>query len=158
MGAGGAVTTSRPRVQLKPTQRVKLLNVYEQWSRINSKLDDDRLARIVQHLFEGCPIATVCDLVGISMDTWSRWKKWGEDYLKTGKPTDHEMHGKFVVETRAAVARWKHKVITRSLDTESYKPSWARDMTMLERRDRDNWGSGNTRGQVQESDPDMKFL
>lgn len=106
---------------------------------------DELIEDFVFHLKRIIPPSTICQLLNISERAYFNWKRWGLDYeeaLETGLPIDEKnyVYYKFMVEERKAQGHWKVKVISRSLLPADSDPGWIRDMTILERRDRNNWG------------------
>lgn len=130
------------------------------------KMTDALLTECVELILEGLPVNKTCDYLGIPEQTFYRWRTKGEKYLRDiaegEKPDnpDHVLYGIFVQSVVRAKAEWQLGVIRRSMQTKSKHTSlWVRDMTMLERRDRANWGRSE---QIQVSDaailPDEAYL
>jgi hypothetical protein len=91
------------------------------------------------------PIERTCDYLGISTASYYDWKDKGERYLnqlhdKKGPqyPEDEDCAA-FVQAVVQAKAAWQLGILRRSFGDQN-KATWIRDMTMMERRDRPNWG------------------
>jgi transposase-like protein len=140
----------------------------------NSKCNEPMIKEIARLVEMGMPIVHVCGYVGITEQTFYNWMRWGKDYLQ-GKDTtstpgnpngvEHrpdgeqlELYATFFESVKRAQAEMQHTIITRSFG-KKYNAAWVRDMTFLERRDRDNWGRDGSGAAVeQELDPDEAFL
>lgn len=141
-----------------PVARVKLISAHMRFTGRNSKLTMEMLKEIVQHLTDGLPVMHACNIVGITEDTWYRWQKQGELYLQTGAPEEYEVFGIFTEEVKKAISTWQLNLVKR-LNGEQYKPTWVRDVTLLERRDRGHWGrSDAARTGGTNVAPDERFL
>ena len=112
-----------------------------------SKISEKLIARCVELILEGLPINRSCDYLGITQDAFYDWKQRGEKYLQeiyTGRKPEYpeyEIFGLFVNCVVRAKAEWQLELLRRSMQDESTKSSmWIRDMTLMERRDRSNWG------------------
>ena len=107
---------------------------------------------------KGLPADGVCDLLGISTGSFWEWMRKGEQYLRGDlKPDEHFVYGRFVQEFRRASADYRLRIIER-LDRGG-NGLWARDMTILERRDRRNFSRQTPQGgEDSQYDPDERFL
>lgn len=124
----------------------------------------DQMIYYVERLI---PQKDACHLIGLFESTHWRWMKQGKDYIAayeedwdTKPAKSHRMYGDYYTAINKAIAECRRKIIERSLEPDKLIPTWVRDMTILERRDRDNWSRQrepllNTE---QEYDPDESFL
>lgn len=126
---------------------------------------DELIEDFVFHVKRIIPPSTICQLLNISERSYFNWKRRGLDYeeaVETGKPIDEEdyIFYKFMVEERKAQGHWKVKVIGRSLHPKDNVQGWIRDMTILERRDRNNWGRKDFLevAEIDDYSPDESFL
>ena len=113
-----------------------------------------------EHLEDGIPVDVVCDLVGVSIRTYNHWVRKGEAYEEslihgTDCDEDKEYH-QFLVEVRRAQAIWKKERVLR-LNRE-LTPIWQKELALLERRDRVNWGRDAKETRQEEYSPDDSFL
>ncbi len=130
-----------------------------------TKCTDELIEDFTFYIRRMIPISTVCELMGISKTSYQKWKNNGRKYeeaLENGeKPNNnHWQYYKFFVAERKAQGHWKKNVIERSLLPKEAKPSWVRDMTILERRDPANWRRKDTLEVIEndEFNPDESFL
>ena len=138
-------TVDTPKRRRKP-----LPSAFTSWHDRNGRLTQEMLDTICNYLTEdGLPIITTCELVGISEDTYYRWFDQGKKYMAGGGDNTDDMYGRFFEETRRAVALWQMRLIRRSLSVDAYAHGWVRDLTLLERRNRQEWG----RDAVRREDP-----
>lgn len=115
------------------------------------KLTEKLIEDCVELILEGLPINRTCDYLGITQDSFYDWKQRGEKWLQEvssgHKPEypEYELHGLFVQCVVRAKATWMLEILRRSMQNASKKTSmWIRDMTLMERRDRSNWGRSET--------------
>ena len=150
------------RIQLrgpKPRARKKLKTYFSAWSARNGQLTQDVVTQIIPYIIEGVPLSVICGLCGITESTWHRWLDAGKRYLDTGEPgPDADIYGQFYEEVERAKALWQLTVIRQSLQGEAYKANWVRDLTILERRDKANWGKEAYSSGSTNYNPDEKFL
>lgn len=146
-------TTSRPRLR----QRSRA-----QYDSLCKRLTPD-FVRLVE---EGHPFAVICDFLGLPYPTFWHWMNNGTSYLDLGakhdpeskQNKDHKVFAEFVLGCRKALATYKMRVHKR-LHLEDAPEEWRRDMTILERRERDTWAKDDPMGGTQDSyDPDERFL
>lgn len=111
------------------------------------KLNEKLIQECVELILEGLPINRTCDYLGITQDSFYDWKARGEKWLReihAGQEPEYpeyELHGLFVQCVVRAKAEWQLEIQRRSMQIKSKHSSmWIRDMTLLERRDRGNWG------------------
>lgn len=117
--------------------------------RITRKVTDKLIRECVELILEGLPIDAVCDYLTISRSAYYDWKEKGERFLDqsfTGRKVQYpedETCAVFVQAVIKAKATWQRAILARSFQDRN-KATWIRDMTMLERRDRANWGRNET--------------
>ena len=148
------------------TERIELnsLHVEEAKFEFQSPTANNLLEMILDpledYIIEGNPIDVACDLVGVSLATYSTWIKRGEVYesmVLTGEevPAD-ERYYSFMLRMRKARAVWlRRRVVLLGQDRTPY---WQRDLALLERRDRLNWGKTLNEVRPEEYNPDDTFL
>lgn len=91
------------------------------------------------------PAERVNGLLGISNTSYYQWNRLGLDYEQAmeegNKPiASHRVFYKFMQSVNRAKAQYMLHVIDRSFASDKASMHWQRDMTLLERRDRVNWG------------------
>lgn len=110
-------------------------------------------------LYKGLPVDKCCDILRITEQTYYNWLKWGEAYMQDRELKKHKVYMEFILSIKEVLARWQLKILDRSLDLNRYHPGWVKDMTMLERRDRENWGRNAVGISTDQGySPDEKFL
>jgi hypothetical protein len=104
------------------------------------------------------PLNAICDLLGVPASKFWSWRKRGDNWIDgNGEPEEDSVYGEFVLATRKAFATYQRGCIRR-LHTDGNK-DWVRIMTILERRDRANWGRNDPQGGVEDDrNPDDRFL
>lgn len=123
-----------------------------------TRLDDDTIDQFCELVREGLPFDACCDYLGISSTTFYAWLDKGKKYLANGgNPDEHEMCGRFYQRVRRAHAEYRRMMNQRA---HSGAPgTWVRDVTILERRDRRNYGRYEPEGGNDEQyDVDERFL
>lgn len=140
--------------------RRRLANTYDLYWKKNGTVTPETLAEVERYLLKGLPIIHICGLVGLSEESYYKWLRFGKAYFESDDPLPHHEHyGAFYQMHHRATAAWQMDIIDRSLTGDQYKAVWVRDMTILERRDRANWGRDDKyNGQRGGADPDMKFV
>lgn len=145
----------------KKTKRVRLQPKSERIAVGQCILTDDIMSKVEELLLIGVPESACFEYLGIARRTYFNWKRWGSDYLDADagdKVEEHRRYAKFVLRVRRAKAHWQINVVKRSFQG-SYKASWIRDMSLLERRCRDEWGKKSEEADTQSTfDPDESFL
>jgi len=129
-----------------------------------SKLSNKLIEKAIGLLLEGLPIDAVCDYLTITPHTYYMWKEKGEKYLlEENTPRGPEFpedaaEARFLIAVSKARAEHQLSLVRRSFGDKN-TPTWVRDMTILERRDRKNWGRNET---IQVTDtastPDEAYL
>lgn len=107
-----------------------------------TKLNEALIKDFERHTRVGVPRGTVCDLLSITHVTLYNWKKRAEAALHTieeGGSVDGDelLYLDFFNRLRKAEAEFKVKVIKRM---QRKGEPYQRDLYILERRDRPNWG------------------
>lgn len=121
-------------------------------------LTSELLEEFVGYISEGLPANKACDMVRISEQNMYNWMAWGRAFYESGGPKEHAIYGEFFDRVKYAQAEWQLEIIRRSLSTDKYSPNWVRDMTILERRDRSNWGRDSRSADPASATPDEAFL
>lgn len=121
-------------------------------TKLTPKLTDD----FCRYVRTGMPFDAVCDLLGMSPDTFWTWKRKAEQFeVGNGEPKEYIAYAFFLAEVRKAFAEFRHRCIKK------WKTSrdWVKYCTMLERRDRRNFSKNDPMGGTDEDyDPDERFL
>jgi len=116
--------------------------------------------QLIDLILEGLPLDQCCHVVGMSLDNLYKWKKYSQQFRdNNGKPEGYEKYYNAIKKLDHATGIWQLGLVRRSFG-ESNNPFWIRDMTILERRDRKNWGKtepAEMRAEY-EYDPDETFL
>jgi len=119
------------------------------------KLDKELIAAIVDLTLKGLPADTICDYLGIWQSTFYRWTTRGKQYIEANfTPAEDEIFGRLVVEIRRAFAGYKKRIITKMHKSRM----WPREMTILDRRDRRNFGRYEQVSSNEDYSGDDKFL
>lgn len=121
--------------------------------RLSISLIDDFCSLIKR----GLPPNKVCLYLCVSSTRMNEWLRLGREYLLTleeGKEPEEKnlLEAAFTQRVANAEADWQLKICDRSFQ-EKYKATWTRDVTLLERRDRSNWG----RNQIITVDEDSRL-
>lgn len=122
-------------------------------------LDRRIIKQFCKLIYRGLPADGACDYMGISPSSFWAWLRKGEKFITGGQGTAgaDKIYGEFVMRFRRASARFRLRVIKRMDKTGG--PQWVRDMTILERRDRKNFGRNEPMGGGDDDfDADDKFL
>lgn len=111
-----------------------------------------RLAR------KGLPASTICNYLSIGNKTFHRWLLKGQSYLDNGnRPGNWVKYGAFVVQYQQSGAVFLEERLDLFLEAD--KDFSYRNMVVLERRDRKNWGKAEPAGGGEETyDPLDTFL
>ncbi len=130
-------------IKRKPLKSIRAL-----YRHTNSKCTLEVIQIVTENLFIGLPATHCCHLAGISVDTFYRWCDEGQKYLEAKEdeevPNSWELSAEFYLAIHKSIALWQKKKIEQSLDCERFNMNWSRDLTLLQRRDRTNWGANNT--------------
>ncbi len=122
------------------------------------RIDIEFIEKFSKYLKEGMPVDCICDYLGVDGTTFYDWVRKGESWIDGGQDeADLEIYGIFVQQMRKAAAEYRFTVVRRL-----HRPSnrvWRRDLNILERRDRRNFGKQEQPGgTIDEYNPDEKFL
>lgn len=126
----------------------------------NQELQD----QMVEYIEGMVPVQDACWLIGLWENTHYRWMNQGKEYLaavdRGDKPDKkHARKAEYYAAINRALARFRKRIIDRSLEPDAMIPTWIRDMTILERRHREVWGrSQEVQLRQEEYDPDESFL
>jgi hypothetical protein len=131
-----------------PTERRQRLGC---WSLTPELIEE--FCRFVQ---SGVPETIVAGMLEIHRSTLQLWRRRGDRYLlDEAAPEEDWICGLFVMSVARALGKYK-AVRIRHLHS---SPMWVREMTILERRDRENFGRKEPEGGDEDSfDPEDKFL
>jgi hypothetical protein len=133
--AGDAVTR-RPLKGKRPSPGVGM-------SGAPSTLSEEVQNSFIEYVLRGLPPPRACDLVGISERTYHKWMQNGKRYsddLIDGEQNDiHDIYYSFYREVNRAIAMWMIRFVDR-LSASDVDQTWTRDLAVLERRDKSNWG------------------
>lgn len=146
---------------VKPkVERKKLLSLRQKWEYRITKMSPEMKQLFVSNILVGLPIQHCCALAGISENCFYDWMKDGERYLTSREPNpNHEDFAEFYLAIQEARAEWQKEILLRSFQGAKFQPNWVRDMTLLERRDRVNWGRNDWANSGDRMpDSDMKYL
>lgn len=129
---------------------------------IITELTEELLIDMNAHLERGYPTDTACRLLGISAATHQRWRRQGQVYVEDREQgrtpnSAHAMHAFYVIEiNRASAVYLSGKIDNLNGDL---NPCWVRDMTILERRDWQNWSRNVIVADREDAaNPDESFL
>ena len=135
----------------KPEKRI-----YLDSSKRPTKLTPEIIEQFCQLLEAGMPLDGACDYLGVAPQTFWTWIRKGNLFLQDPEiQPKFRIYGDFVLNTRRASAQYRLDV-TRRLHTST---TWSRELAILERRDRKNFGRFDfSAGQgVEQLDPDDRF-
>ena len=147
--------------EVKPKRkRTPLISLHQMYQGRNTKCTPKLIDEMVEAIGMALPITKCCDLVGISDVTHRTWLEKGQEYLDNGGDPNHEIYGEYLLRVKRALAEWQLTVLREELNGPAYRPGWAKSMTMLERRDRDNWGRHEKKNTEEQGKPlpDEAFL
>lgn len=125
----------------------------------SNNLDEKTIRQVTKLIKRGLPLDGVCDYLGIWYQTFWEWINKGAAFINgDGEPKHHAIYGAFFVAIKRATAKYRYKLVN-SLHTNGNREIWARELAILERRDRKNFGRNDPLGGDQSSiDPDEKFV
>ena len=122
------------------------------------KLNLNVIEEVEDYLSRGLPITKCCQLMGISRQCYYLWVRKGQEFLKERKPDKYAINALFVESIDRAVAKWQLHILDRSFQ-DAYSANWVRDITLLERRDREHWSRSEIVNHKEHTvDPDERFL
>ena len=156
-----AVTAPAPRRRRSVSNKPGSMR--DQWKQRNESCDRTLVDDLTLKLAHGLPVDRACDLIGLDRGTYTKWMKWGEDYLKA---TDAEVaamtkedrargenYAYLYMQSKKVMAQWQAGIVDKDLHGEGI---WQRGIAILERRDSQNWGRPHTR-QINDGDLTEKF-
>jgi len=127
-------------------------------------LDEYTITQICLQVRDGVPARDAVWLLGYSENRHHAWMRRGvqarEDLEAGMKLTKEQMaFAVYYREVKKAEAYFRRRCINRSLTVDYFAETWIRDMTILERRDKEHWGRSNdTLSRPEEFKPDDSFL
>lgn len=130
---------------------------WEHLAQTATRLTPEICNKFAQLAREGLPASTICQFLAIGDRTFHNWLRKGRAYLDGSGPKIWAKYGAFVNQHRIAGASFQRECVDlfRTADKDfSY-----RNMVILERRDRKNWGKTEPVGGGEESyDVNDNFL
>ncbi|AVI05178.1 hypothetical protein [Vibrio phage VP06] len=154
----------------KRRQRKQILSVAQRRIQRTWKLDEDVKERFIEAVLKGMSEERACMLVKINKTHYFEKKKLVTEYLNTGiEPSggndprsNIDEWAAFIEDVESAIAEHEMNLIDDALDIDSEaknKNYWARNMTILERRNRPDWGRQESiTHSIGHYDPDDRFL
>lgn len=126
--------------------------------RVLTALTDETAAHIYKLTRLGDTPDCVCDYLGISHTSFINWIRRGKAYVEGGEePAEDRVYGDFYQNYRRAWASYRQH-LRRSLH-QSEDKSWIKWVTILERRDRKNYGRRDyPQANVSAIDPQAQYL
>ncbi len=121
-------------------------------------LDGDFIKKFCGYLKEGMPIDSICDYMSVDGTTFYDWVRKGEGWIDGGQDDKAtEVYGLFVQQMRKESANYRFTLVRRL--SRPANRQWRRELAILERRDRRNYGKQEQAGgTIDEYNPDEKFL
>ena len=103
----------------------------------------------------------VCDYLSINATTFYSWMRKGTEYddaAEDERPEEFFLYSDFVRRFKRATGRYRLRMV-KSLHRKAPGKTWIRDLAVLERRDRKNFGRNEQPGGGdQQYEPDERFL
>jgi hypothetical protein len=128
---------------------------------VHSKCTKELTDRFCGLIERGLPGDGCCDYLGISRTAFHVWIDKGSRYLDGGlEPAEWKVYGYFVNRYRKALAAYRLTITDDLHGRELLEKNkgWVRAITLLERRDRRNYGRGEPQGgNIQDYSPDDRF-
>jgi len=121
-------------------------------------LTKEVITQLVKLVKKGLPFDGACDYLGVRPDQFWLWLRRGDLYLTAGEtPPEDKIYGDFVQEIKAGFAEYRLDQI-EELQRRGNR-NWFRNLMILERRDRKNFGKTEAPGGTEESfQADERFL
>lgn len=121
-------------------------------------LTDELITEFMVWVKKGIPLDAICDYLSIDNGVFWKWVREGEKWIKgDGEPPDKERCGAFVVELKKSSAEYRMRLIKELHDKNNL--SWSKQLAILSRRDRKNFGVTEIQGGDDSSfNPDERFL
>jgi len=133
-----------------------------------AKLTEPLIRQMIRHIENLLPTRDACFLIGLFENTHYRWMKVGKNFIESSENSKmsapdekNRKYADYFIRINRALARMHQKLISRSFEPDKLNPSWVRDMTILERRDRSEWAKlpdGILTDKQAEYDPDESFV
>lgn len=143
--------TPRPDPEASPAPDPAVLIVRPQ-----KTLTRELIEQVCVQIKRGLTFDCTWDLLGVQSTTAWKWKRQGEKFLNgDGQPPDWELFGEFVLRTRQAFAEYR-----AALSDNLHLPGvqWVQFISILERRDRVNYGRSSPMGGAEtEYDADERY-
>ena len=149
-------------------QRKQILSVAQRRMRRTEDLEEEFRLEFIDAILKGMSEQRACALVKFTYSHFVSRKKLANEYLESGmSPTDHplsniEVWAEFIEDIEQARAMHELNLIEDALDIESCpkkKAFWTRNVTILERRNRIDWGKNESMQHIiGEYSKDDRFL
>lgn len=129
-----------------------------------SKLSEELVKEACELIEEGLPLESVCAYLGITRQVLYDWSEKGEKYLLELHSARGPEFKEDVLEARFLLATAKSKAVlelalVRDLRNDKAHARWVRNMTILERRFRKDWGrSESIHVETEAMAPDEAYL
>jgi hypothetical protein len=108
-------------------------------------LTDELIGRFCKLVLRGLPADSVCGFLGLPGSTFHGWMRKGKRFVEgDGEPKEWRLYGEFYSRVRKALARYELRTLDRM--HRDGNRLWARDMTILERRNRKSFGRADPQG------------
>jgi hypothetical protein len=148
-------------IKLRPITNKNNLQLSFNVDLTGTKLTLQLLEKMIVFVKEGIPFTTSCSLCGISRSTHTAWMIWGRNYVEALEQNqeveeDKKNHAVYYKLIDKAFAEYLYDVIKRL--NSRFSMNWVRDITILERRDNENWGRVVNVSDMDIRDPDESFL
>jgi hypothetical protein len=133
----------------KMALRKRLKSIVAFYYKSSERVRNDVLLVVEENIRGGLPVEPSCLLAGITPGTYYLWELAGKEALELGPGTTYygnrhvrrnDEHVEFYLRIERAKAQYQQSVVSRSINTDRYNPNWVRDMGILERRYRRDWG------------------
>lgn len=99
------------------------------------KLTEERYALIIRCRQKGLPWVHCASIAGICEKSLQTWRKIGKDDIERGKDS---VYSRFLLDLKKAFAEWIQSQMD-IVEKAGKKGQWTAAMTLLERRDPDNF-------------------
>ena len=152
----------------KRRTRKQVLSVAQARMQRSYKMDETMKERFLLAISKGMSETKACAYARINTTTYFSRKKQSLEYLLTGIPpndtasSNYEEWAAFIEDVECVMAEHEMNLIDDALDVDSDKGNkayWARNMTILERRNRADWGKNETLNHnIGTFDRDERFL
>lgn len=133
-----------------------------------AECNDAAKNQMVYYIERLLPVKDACALIGLFENTHYRWMRLGKEYITYREEEEDDdlilnrnrHFADYYLAINRAIANMRKRLIDRSFEPDSLRPTWVRDMTILERRDRENWSRSKElfMNREEDYDPDESFL